>query len=171
MFKIGDYITPIDDTGQFEIVSMNNGLIYAKDAAGFEHVFSKAEVIPVVSDWVNLNINEDSFRKGKPIIKKRSVKSKRKKEKHVVDLHAGVILESLAGLTNHQILIKQLEEAKDALIEARKNKMNYVVLIHGKGKGRLKEELHLFLNSVERIEYYDAEFRLYSGGATEVKLY
>ena len=63
------------------------------------------------------------------------------------------------------------EEAETAIYKARKNKDNFLVFIHGKGKGRLKEELHSMLDRTERIEFYDAEYSLYSGGATEVKLY
>ena len=43
-----------------------------------------------------------------------------------------------------------------------------VVLIHGVGEGVLRTEIHNYLNTLQRIEYNDASYRIYGYGATEV---
>ena len=95
----------------------------------------------------------------------------KKKRVFELDLHAGTLIGNTAGMQKHDIVLMQLDEALKAIQTARRNAYTHVVLIHGKGTGKLRGELHKRLRAMERIEFYDAEYRLYSSGATEVKFY
>ena len=46
-----------------------------------------------------------------------------------------------------------------------------MVFIHGVGEGVLKEELNTLLNRYNNVEYYDADFKTYGLGATEVRIF
>ena len=58
-----------------------------------------------------------------------------------------------------------------------RNKLKRIVIIHGKGEGVLKSEIHLYLTRLNseqgvRLDFHDAPYHEYGmGGATEVLFY
>ena len=172
MFQINDTIRPVDDVGEFKISSMAGNMIYATDEHGFDHEFEANEVVLVrhnlLADISTTNA-KSKFESERPKVSKAH-KTNKKKQWLEVDLHAGILLGKTTGWSNHEILTEQLKVARQTLGHARASGYNYCVLIHGKGKGRLREELHKMLSQQPKLEFYDAEFKSYSGGATEVRL-
>ena len=87
----------------------------------------------------------------------------------VVDLHAGEILETTAGLDNADILHYQLKIFHDTMAEYAKKKGQKIVFIHGKGEGVLRNAIIKELNyKYKRHQYQDASFQEYGFGATQV---
>jgi dsDNA-specific endonuclease/ATPase MutS2 len=74
-------------------------------------------------------------------------------------------------MTKHDKLLLQLSTAKTKIDDAINNKNSKLIIIHGVGKGVLKNELIKLFNSYSNIEYYDASFQDYGQGATEIKIY
>lgn len=75
------------------------------------------------------------------------------------------------GLSNYQILTKQLAEFKSFYKKAKQNHIRKIVVIHGVGEGVLKEEIRTYLSKQDGIEYFDADFREYGKGATTVEIH
>lgn len=86
-----------------------------------------------------------------------------------VDLHIDELLESTSGMDNAAMIIYQLGYFEKCLDEARQRNIRRFVVIHGVGKGRLREEIRKLL-SAEGIEHYDASYQKYGYGATEIRL-
>ncbi|ARN77325.1 hypothetical protein BST97_04635 [Nonlabens spongiae] len=89
----------------------------------------------------------------------------------VVDLHLHEVVSHTSNMTNHEKVVAQLDRAKSALEEAESKRIKKVILIHGVGKGKLKKELHHFLNGKTSINYHDADYKRFGYGATEVVFY
>lgn len=89
----------------------------------------------------------------------------------VVDLHAGELLETTAGMSPADILNYQLETFRKTLKEYEKQKGKKIVFIHGKGEGVLR---HALVNELRyRFKHYlyqDASFQEYGYGATQVTI-
>jgi dsDNA-specific endonuclease/ATPase MutS2 len=49
--------------------------------------------------------------------------------------------------------------------------MPKIVFIHGVGEGVLREELYAVLRRYDNITFYDADYKLYGIGATEIKIF
>jgi hypothetical protein len=148
-------------------------MIYAVDEHGFDHEFEAHEVVLVRNNLmadISTTHAKYKFESERPKASK-SHKINKKKQWLEVDLHAGILLGNTTGWSNHEILTEQLKVARQSVGQARANGYNFCVLIHGKGKGRLREELHKMLSQLPKLEFYDAEFKSYSGGATEVRLF
>lgn len=89
----------------------------------------------------------------------------------VVDLHAHELLDSLAGLSNSDILNHQLEVFRRTLQENEKNKGKKIVFIHGKGEGVLRSAIINELRyRFKKYTYQDASFQEYGYGATLVMI-
>lgn len=87
----------------------------------------------------------------------------------VVDLHIERLTDNWKGLSNFEILTIQLNEFEKWYDLALQNHMNVFTVIHGVGKGKLKDEIHNLLKSrpeVKRfVNQYDSRFGY---GATEI---
>jgi len=172
-YKIGDTIRPKDDTGEYTISAVGTNQITGIDEHGFTHVFGLDEVVLVRHQAIIQKIESVAFVPKKETGgSKKSLPHIKNQKKNVleVDLHAGVLLGTTTGMTNHEILIEQLHHGRVSIEKARQSGYNHVVLIHGKGSGKLRQELHHMLAGMDRLTYYDASFADYSSGATEVFL-
>jgi len=100
-----------------------------------------------------------------------SVRKKEKSEIIEVDLHAHELLDSLAGLTNGDLLQLQLDKFNEVMRMHLKDKGQKIVFIHGKGEGVLRKELEKQLKLKYRTCYYqDASFQQYGFGGTQVTI-
>lgn len=102
----------------------------------------------------------------------KSKKYKPRKEAEVIeiDLHINELVESVIGMTNAEIIQKQLEVFHKTMTSAILNKAGKVILIHGIGNGTLKAALRESLSVQYKLTYEDASFREYGFGATLVIL-
>ena len=88
-----------------------------------------------------------------------------------VDLHIHQLTKTVKGMSNYEMLNLQLDTAKRQLEFAITKRIQKVVFIHGVGEGVLREELYTLFRRYENVKYYDADYRKYGLGATEVYIY
>jgi hypothetical protein len=95
--------------------------------------------------------------------------SKTTKPKQEVDLHIEKLIDDINNLTNYEMLSIQLNAFEDALDNAIRHHQQSLIVIHGVGKGRLKEEIHILLKSVPEVDFFQSEWNpRYGYGATEI---
>lgn len=117
-------------------------------------VNKSADVIPVPAR-VPLQVRKDA--KKKPV--------------YEIDLHIEKLVGNKAGLSNHDMLVIQLEAFEKALDIAISLQQQSMIVIHGVGKGRLKEEIHTILRSSIHVRHFQCDWNpRYGMGATEVFL-
>lgn len=85
-----------------------------------------------------------------------------------IDLHIDELLDSHSTLTNTEILSVQLERFEKEIQYCLSNGIKKLIVIHGVGNGKLKQEIISILKSIEDITYYDASYKNYGFGATEI---
>ncbi len=89
--------------------------------------------------------------------------------RYEIDLHIEELVQHTKGLSNFEMLTIQLEAFEDALDEAIRNHQQSLVVIHGVGKGKLKEEIHTILRSISEVEFFQHDWSpRYGYGATEI---
>jgi len=87
-----------------------------------------------------------------------------------VDLHIEELVDSVNGLSNHEMLSIQLERFEKELDAAIENHLRKITFIHGVGNGRLKQEIRKTLQYTKGVTYQDASFKEYGFGATQVNI-
>lgn len=86
-----------------------------------------------------------------------------------IDLHIEQLVNNTAGLSNFEMLSIQLEAFERALYSAIERQQLSLIVIHGVGKGRLKQEIHEILKSVQEVEFFQQDWNpKYGYGATEI---
>lgn len=88
-----------------------------------------------------------------------------------IDLHIDELLDSHSTLTNTEILSVQLERFEKEIQYCLSNGIKKLIVIHGVGNGKLKQEIISILKTIEDITYYDASYKNYGFGATEIMIH
>lgn len=173
-FKIGDHVVFLHEVGGGVVRKVQGNTFYVEDDTGFERPF-EAKFLGkkhISSAKVNHNLDDVIAQKEGVGKKKSSNKVIRKHADYwEIDLHFEEIAPTNAGLTNTEILYKQLAVFKKFYHDAREKKMRRIVIIHGVGKGVLREEIRIFLQGQGgAAEFLDGSYSNYGYGATQVEL-
>jgi len=187
MFNIGDAVAVIHEAIEGVIVKITKQKITIEDTDGFSRIFNQAELVIRTKSTYNIEnfestelINEKlnhSIHDDKDIV----VSKKHQSNRHAnnsgseIDLHIEELVEDFYWMSNGEILQKQMMACRMFIERAIDNKETKVVLIHGKGEGVLKSEIHSYLNRLDdtkpvRVFYQQANGIEYGHGATEVNL-
>jgi dsDNA-specific endonuclease/ATPase MutS2 len=164
MFKLGDKIRVIDDNQKGTIVQIQKNRINILNEFGFEESFFSHEIIldkPIEVHSVELSPDDIKIKKEKKLALA---------EVKEIDLHIGQLVDSYVGLSNYEMLQIQLQKVESEIELARIEGRSRLIFIHGHGSGKLREEMMKLLQRFSGLEIYDASFRKYKLGATEVKI-
>lgn len=86
-----------------------------------------------------------------------------------IDLHIENLVDNTRGMTNTDILMTQVSVLETQLRIAINNRQERIIIIHGLGKGKLRDEVHRLLSEMPEIKSYTNEWMAkYGFGATEV---
>lgn len=89
-----------------------------------------------------------------------------------VDLHMSALTDTLAGMSNADMLHMQLDTVRTTMRAHAKRKGQKIVFIHGKGDGVLRKAvLDLLRREYPKTELQDASFAQYGFGATLVTVH
>jgi hypothetical protein len=175
-FNIGKKVAVLDDILKGVIVSLNGQVVGIKDNDGMVYEYNQNELVVIEEDQHQLSkysdINNPLFN-DKLQDQKVKVSSFKKENNEVileVDLHINQLIKSTTGMDNFEILSLQLETAKRKIEYAISKRISKIIFIHGVGEGVLKSELH-YLFGRYPVRFYDASYKKYGLGATEVYVY
>jgi dsDNA-specific endonuclease/ATPase MutS2 len=91
--------------------------------------------------------------------------------KYEVDLHIEKLTSDWQHLTNFEILTIQLNTFEKYLELAIAHHQHNLIVIHGVGTGKLKDEIHQILNARREVRSYINQYDpRYGYGATEIFL-
>jgi len=179
-FEIGDSVLVLDEDLSGIIKAIDGKEISIETDDGFLLNFDATELILKVSSSYNIaskinNTNiQDVIAEKEQAKRKSSKKMKPKAQAQAaveIDLHINHLVKSSRGMTNFDMLNKQIQTAKYQLEFAIKKRIPRIVFIHGVGEGVLKQELETLFRRYDNITYYDANYQKYGLGATEVYIY
>lgn len=87
----------------------------------------------------------------------------------VIDLHIENLASNTRGMSNADILLTQLSALETQLRIAINSRQQRLIIIHGLGKGKLRDEVHRLLADTPEVKTYSNEWMpKYGFGATEV---
>ena len=164
---IGDKVIFKNEKTEGIVVKINSPYkVKVSTFDGFEVDVSTNQLIKVdssnsdSSSYGKMNNFKDSY-----VTKNKLLKKKRKDNILKVDLHIDALMIKNGSLENFEIIKLQIEECHKKIKLALNSSIKKIEIIHGKGKGILKNEVHKIL-----IEYNLRFYLTKDGGATHVYL-
>lgn len=175
-FSTGEVVGFLHEKGKAEVIQYVNSFqvkIFNED--GFEEIRPENDLIRIYSTEFSVPSNDIVILKTAKAKKNSGSTSisvtKTKESLWEIDLHIEHLLDTHRGLSNTEILLKQLTHFKSTFSKAKSQRINKLIVIHGVGEGVLKNEIRTFLSRQEHIEFYDASYMDYGKGATEIRFY
>ena len=174
--QIGNKVAVLDDVLKGKVTNIKGDVVFVETTDGMELTFRSSELVRIDVEQHELTKFNDI---NNPLLKeksnsnqnKKSLFKKQKKEIILeVDLHINKLTKSKRNLDNYDMLNIQLDAAKRKIEYAISKRISKVVFIHGVGEGVLKGELLRLLNKYP-VKYYDASYKKYGIGATEVYVF
>ncbi len=177
--KIGDCVETIDDNILGTVTGISGDIITIEDGDGFVFQFEANELM--ISNSKNTlesaiyNSDIEAVKKEKETTKRKNAPAVKPKERNApkfeVDLHIHHLTDSTRGMTNFDMLNLQLDTARRQLEFAIRKRIPKMVFIHGVGEGVLRQELETLLGRYNNVKFYDADYKTYGLGATEVRIF
>ena len=174
--EIGNKVAVLDDVIKGIVKDIQNDVVTIITEDDMEFDFNSSELVMIEQDQRELSKYSDInnpllLEKTKLGKKHKSIFKKDKSEVVLeIDLHIHQLIPSSKGMDNYDILNYQLDTAKRKIEFAITKKISKIIFIHGVGEGVLKSELTSLLNKYP-VKYYDASYKKYGLGATEVYVY
>lgn len=178
--KVGDKVAVLDEAFSGKISKIEGNTVFIETDDGFFLDFQENELLKL-NEKDNLKsrvFSEHSFSEvlseKEQHTKRKSVRVKPKDRNQPameVDLHIHNLTDNQRNLSNYDMLTLQLDTAKRQLEFAIGKRIQKVVFIHGVGEGVLKMELETLFSRYDNVKHYDADFKKYGIGATEVYIF
>jgi len=175
-FNIGKKVAVLDDILKGVIVSLNGQVVGIKDDDGMVYEYNQNELVVIEEDQHQLSkysdINNPLFNDKLQDQKVKGSSFKKENNEVIleVDLHINQLIKSTKGMDNFEMLSLQLETAKRKIEYAISKRISKIIFIHGVGEGVLKSERH-YLFGRYPVRFYDASYKKYGLGATEVYVF
>ncbi len=166
-FKVGDLVAFLDEPGTGTIIAIDNDRAKVACDHGFDDFYPLSSLILRKSMIIGEVIKKDRPASPKASPLRANTAAANRLE---IDLHFEALVDFPKNFNAHEKLQIQLREASKTLNKARKAGIKKVILIHGVGQGRLREELYTLLERMDKLRFYDASYANYGKGATEVEL-
>jgi hypothetical protein len=107
--------------------------------------------------------------KGAKVYSLKDIRQHLQPPRTVVDLHIEKLTESWKHLTSGEILNMQLKEFEKWYDAAIANYQPHLIVIHGIGSGKLRDEIHQLLRGRKEVKSFVNQFHPSFGyGATEI---
>jgi len=176
--KKGDTVSVVDDAISGVVTAVDADMVTVLTEDDFEIQFFENELVVITgalseNDIMQQDISEilSEKKSKKPKASKKVKPKERNRPPMVVDLHIHQLTQQYKRMNNHDMLVLQTDTAKRQLDFAIDKKIQRIVFIHGVGEGVLKAELEYLFRRYDNVKYYEADYREYGRGATEVYIF
>jgi len=176
MFKIGDKVSVIHEQISGTISSIKGKRLTIIDEHGFSRDFMDKEVVLLKSEReykltdeiIERVISEQLQEKNTKLKPKKGVaKVHQQQESFEIDLHIEKLIDD--NYYTEDTLTIQMRYCRIFMERALRLKVKKAMVIHGKGEGVLKQEIHKYLEHLENRKHIGIDYKVVNqGGATEV---
>ncbi len=170
-FLINETVGFLHEIGTAVVLRVDGNWVEVEDENGFERRLRSDLLVKLYVRQIDIEKHEVEEKKS-TIPKEKLTPLPKGKNDAIpeIDLHIEELTESNGGMTNGEIVTVQLRALEHFFQEMIRLRIRKFIVIHGVGEGKLKSEVRSFIKSRKGAYAYDADFRRYGIGATEVEI-
>ena len=176
--SVGDFVSFMSDNSRGKIIAKLNDSIYDVEIeSGFIIPVDRLEIEKVWQTDSNFNKKEIQKKIKKDLDKAFPKLSKKKKaayvffNHHEIDLHIENLTDGWSHLSNFEIVLFQVSAFRKRLYQAFEDNENQLIVIHGVGKGVLKNKIIDVVNTLPNVSIGPADMKIYGMGASHIVIH
>lgn len=156
--KVGDHVSKIDEPIDGHILSVDGHTAEVLWSDGFEErLLIKKITLKKTFEIEEIQVKDQLV---SPILVARKIEE--------IDLHFDKIEIKHHLVPKYEILIRQLNYFYEEVQRAKKEKLDTLIVIHGRGEGVLREELIAACQKIDHIYFETAQDKKYRGNALAI---
>lgn len=168
-FNLGDRVRFLHEVGEGTIVGFQDKEhALVEDEHGFTYPYSVHFLVPVHAHGKDL-MEKDKLENDKEKLPQFSGYTKKDKELPVIDLHMENLTDRHHHMSNHEIVLFQMDQFRQFLNRNEYLKNPRMIVIHGLGEGRLKQEIKDCIQGIPGASMHDADYQKFGGGASVIE--
>jgi dsDNA-specific endonuclease/ATPase MutS2 len=165
IFKPGDKVSILNESGLFIFLSDKNNRALIQDENGFERIVDyRFLLIYRVFQVTDTYLKAEDIKEKKLALNKTSTTPE-------IDLHIEKLLENSSHLSAHEKFLFQLDTFKKFTNKMLTERQSKFVVIHGAGEGKLKSEIQSLLQSKKGFRMHDKHISNGKVGASLVEVF
>lgn len=166
-FNLGERVLFLHDSGTGIILEIiPDGTFVIEDEDGFRRKLNAGEICKIHAEDIPVDLIPDE----KDAVSGKRSGTNRNNGIWEIDLHIDALLDSMEGMTNHDIVQYQMRSLKRFLEDAKAKKARRILIIHGVGEGVLRREVHDYLRGIDGAVFHDEHYTPKGFGATLLEL-
>jgi dsDNA-specific endonuclease/ATPase MutS2 len=165
IFKSGDKVSILNESGFFIFLSDKNNRALIQDENGFERLVDFKYIVI----YRKFNVTE-TYLKSVDLIQKKTPLKKTSSIPEI-DLHIEVLLAKSSHLSAHDKFLLQIDIFKKFTNKMLKERQSKFVVIHGAGEGKLKSEIQTLLQSKKGFRMHDKHISNGKVGASLIEVF
>ncbi len=165
IFKPGDKVSILNESGLFIFLSDKNNRALIQDENGFERLVDFKYIVI----YRKFNVTE-TYLKSVDLIQKKTPLKKTSSIPEI-DLHIEVLLAKSSHLSAHDKFLLQIDIFKKFTNKMLKERQSKFVVIHGAGEGKLKSEIQTLLQSKKGFRMHDKHISNGKVGASLIEVF
>jgi dsDNA-specific endonuclease/ATPase MutS2 len=165
IFKPGDKVSILNESGLFIFLSDKNNRALIQDENGFERIVDYRFLLIYKVFKVT-----DTYLKAEDITEKKVALNKTSTIPEI-DLHIEKLLENSSHLSAHEKFLFQLDTFKKFTNKMLTERQSKFVVIHGAGEGKLKSEIQSLLQSRKGFKMHDKHISNGKVGASLIEVF
>ncbi|MAZ31448.1 MAG: hypothetical protein CMP57_05070 [Flavobacteriales bacterium] len=178
LFIEGDLVSFMSDNSKGKIIAKLNDFMYNVEIEpGLSIPVNRLEIEKIWQTDSNFNKKEIERKIKNDLYKAKPILSKKKKVEDIyfnhyeIDLHIENLVDSWSHLSNFEIVLVQVSAFKKRLYQAFNDNENQLIVIHGVGKGVLKDKIAEVVNILPNVSMHTADMKIYGMGASQIKIH
>jgi dsDNA-specific endonuclease/ATPase MutS2 len=165
IFKPGDKVSILNESGLFIFLSDKNNRALIQDENGFERIVDyRFLLIYRVFQVTDTYLKAEDIKEKKLALNKTSTTPE-------IDLHIEKLLENSSHLSAHEKFLFQLDTFKKFTNKMLTERQSKFVVIHGAGEGKLKSEIQSLLQSKKGFRMHDKHISNGKVGASLIEVF
>lgn len=176
--SVGDIVSFMSDNSRGRVIAkLNDSMFDVEIESGFSIPVNRLEIEKVWQTDSNFNVKGIEKKIKKDLDKTLPILSKKKKAADVffnhneIDLHIDNLTDAWSHLSNFEIVIFQVSAFRKRLYQAFEDNENQLIVIHGVGKGVLKDKIIEVVNLLPNVSIQPADMKIYGMGASQIVIH
>ncbi len=163
-FSLGERVSILKEAGQYTIIELSSTHALIRDEHGFDQEISTNQLVKTT------NVSSERIVVKDETLGREKSSGKEGSDVPRIDLHMEALLDQDSKMSSFDKLNFQLRRFREFVNANTAKRKNRLLVIHGVGEGRLKNEIGMLIAKSDGYSMHDANYTRGGVGASYIEI-